>query len=110
MDTIKAEECGIRTITFAGAPGNIVQWSVPRGYRILIQSQPANANNVFISSQNPNTAGAGTPSWVLQPLGAGPQYTDRIDFPSGYPGPLWFSGTAGEAITIFIMPCGKGDY
>ena len=110
MDTIKAEECGVRTITFAGAPGNIVQWSVPRGYRVLIQSQPANANNVFISSQNPNTAGAATPSWVLQPLGAGPQYTDRIEFPSGYPGPLWFSGTAGESITIFIMPCGKGDY
>jgi len=110
MDTIKAEECGVRTITFNAAPGNVVQWSIPAGYRAIIQAQPPNANAVFIASQNPLTAGVGTPTWTLQPLGAGPQYTDRIEFPAGYPGPLWFSGTAGEAITIFIMPCGPGGY
>lgn len=113
MDTIRASECGVRTITFGPAPQNIVQWSIPQGFRAIIQTQPAVANNVFVSTQNPNTSGALTPSWTIQPItaAAGGQYGDRLDFPSGYPNPLWFSGTNGDSITIFIMPCGKyGGY
>ena len=110
MDTIKAEECGIRTITFAAAPNNIVQWSVPMGFRAVIQSNPGNVNNIFISSQNPNTAGALTPAFVIVPFAAGVGYQDRVVLPKGYPGPLYFSGTGGESVTIFIMPCGESGY
>ena len=112
MDLIKASECGLRTLTFGAGAAQFIQWSIPVGFRAVIQTEPATANNVFISTQDPNLAGANTPSWVLQPLisaAAGGQYGDRIDFPSGYPAPLWFTGTTGDSITIFIMPCGKGE-
>ena len=107
MDTIKAEECGVRSLTFQAVPNNIIQWSIPMGFRAVIQSGPANANNVFISTQNPNTAGALTPAFSLLPLAAGVGYQDRVVFPSGYPGPIYFSGTGGESVTIFIMPSGS---
>ena len=110
MDTIKADECGVRRLPFQAAPNNIIQWSIPMGFRAVIQEGANNANNVFISSENPNTAGTLTAAFTLQPLGAGPQYTDRLVFPSGYPGPIYFSGTGGEEVVIFIMPCGESAY
>jgi hypothetical protein len=110
MDTIKAQECGVRSLTFAAVPNNIIQWSIPMGFRAVIQAGAQNANDVFISTDNPNTAGALTPAFSLVPLAAGAAYQDRIVFPSGYPGPIYFSGTGGEGVTIFIMPCGESAY
>ena len=111
MDTIKAQECGVRSLTFRAVPDNIIQWSIPMGFRAVIQAGLNNANNVFISTDNPNTAGALTPAFVLVPIGAAAgTYQDRIVFPSGYPGPIYFSGTGGEGVTIFIMPCGESAY
>jgi hypothetical protein len=110
MDMIRADECGVRSLTFAAVPNNIIQWSIPMGFRAVIQAGAQNANDVFISTDDPNTAGALTPAFSLVPLAPGAAYQDRIVFPSGYPGPIYFSGTGGEGVTIFIMPCGESAY
>jgi len=83
--------------------GNLVQWSVPGGCYVIIQPRSDNANNVNLLTQDPTGAAAGTvAAWTLLAPTAG--NLDFVKLPSGYPGPIWINGTAGEHVIIWIMP------
>ena len=92
---------GLRQVRLDGA--NVVQWSVPEGCYVVIQPRSDNANNVNICTEDPTGKPVGTvPAWVLIPPTA--TNLDKVKIPSGYPGPLFLTGTAGEHAIIWIMP------
>ena len=95
------KDYGLRQVRIPAT--NLVQWSVPEGCYVVIQPRSDNANNVNITSQDPTGAPAGTvAAWPL--LAPTATNLDYVKLPFGYVGPIWINGTAGEHVTIWIMP------
>jgi hypothetical protein len=95
------KDYGVRQVRIPA--GNLVQWSVPEGCYVIIQPRSDNANNVNLLTQDPTGAAAGTsPAWTL--LAPTATNLDFVKLPFGYGGPIWINGTAGEHVTIWILP------
>ena len=85
--------------------GNVVQWSVPEGCYVVIQPRPDNTGDITISTKDPNNVPVGTnPAWSLHPFVLANNTTSELILPYGYPGPIFFSGTAGEHVIIWVLP------
>ncbi len=85
--------------------GNIVQWSVPEGCYVVIQPRSDNVNNITISTQDPTGVPVGTvAAWTLLPGIPATGTLSELKLPAGYGGPVYFSGTPGEHVIIWILP------
>lgn len=100
--TMQTSQYYIKEIRFTGT--GPIQWSLPERTRILIRPNLLNVNDVTISSDPTGVAGV----FPLRPPAAGTSTIDQIVLTNGSgPLPLFFTGTTGESVAIWAMPCGK---